>query len=133
MATLRKRNNKWHVPVRRNGQPSQYNSFISKTDAHKWARQIEGEMDKAVFPIDKRILEELTAADLFKRYRDTVFVLAEGGLLTIREHYLIRQLPWPQSEHDLSFIMYFSSKFASMTRAVPDTLGARKCLSIAYP
>ena len=74
MATLRKRNNRWHVQVRRNGHPSQTKSFLSKTDAHKWVRQVEGEMDKAAFPTDKRILEELTAADLITRYRDTVAI-----------------------------------------------------------
>ena len=75
MATYRKRNNKWHVQVRRAGHPSQSKSFISKTDAHKWVRQIEGEMDKAILPVDTRILEQLTLADLIKRYRETVTVV----------------------------------------------------------
>jgi len=72
MATFRKRNDKWHVQVRRTGHPSQSKSFISKTDAQKWVRQIEGDMDKAILPIDKRLLEQLTLADLIKRYRDNV-------------------------------------------------------------
>lgn len=51
MATFRKRNDKWHVQVRRAGHPSQSKSFISKTDAHKWVRQVEGDMDTAnIFP-----------------------------------------------------------------------------------
>ena len=33
MATFRKRNDKWHVQVRRAGHPSQSKSFISKSDA----------------------------------------------------------------------------------------------------
>lgn len=78
MATYRKRSNKWHVQVRRTGHPSQSKSFISKTDAQKWVRQIEGEMDQAVFPIDTRVLEQLTVADLIARYRDTVTINKRG-------------------------------------------------------
>ena len=36
MATLRKRNGKWHVQIRRNGYPSQNKTFISKKTAEKW-------------------------------------------------------------------------------------------------
>ena len=79
MATFRKRNDKWHVQVRRAGHPSQSKSFISKTDAHKWVRQVEGDMDKAILPIDTRILEQLTLADLIKRYKDTVTINKRGA------------------------------------------------------
>jgi len=78
MASYRKRNNRWHVQVRRTGHPSQTKSFISKTDAQQWGRQVEGEMDKAVFSIDTRILEQMTVADLIKRYRDTVTINKRG-------------------------------------------------------
>ena len=79
MATFRKRNDKWHVQVRREGHRSQSKSFISKTDAQKWARLIEGDMDKAVLPIDTRILEQLTLAGLIERYLETVTVHKRGG------------------------------------------------------
>jgi hypothetical protein len=36
--------------------------------------QVEGDMDKAVFPIDTRVLEHLTVADLISRYRNNVTV-----------------------------------------------------------
>lgn len=72
MATLRKRNSKWHVQIRHAGHPSQSKSFLSKADAHVWARHIEGEMDKAALPIDTRVLEQMTVADLITRYKDTV-------------------------------------------------------------
>ena len=78
MATYRKRNDRWHVQVRRTGHASQSKSFISKSDAYKWARQVESDMDKAVFPIDTRVLEQLTVADLIIRYRDTVTVKKRG-------------------------------------------------------
>jgi len=74
--------------------PSQYNSFISKTDAHKWARQIEGEMDKAVFPIDKRILVELSAADLIARYRDTVAINKRSYASELKRLEVFLQYDW---------------------------------------
>ena len=44
------------------------------------ARQVEGDMDKAVFPIDTRVLEKLTVADLISRYRDTGRGIVDGRL-----------------------------------------------------
>ena len=35
MATLRNRNGKWHVQVRRTGHATRTRSFLSKTEAHK--------------------------------------------------------------------------------------------------
>jgi len=35
MATIRKRNGKWHVQIRRYGYPSQNKTFISKKTAEK--------------------------------------------------------------------------------------------------
>lgn len=78
MATLRKRNSKWHVQIRHAGHPSQSKSFLSKADAHVWARHIEGEMDKAALPIDTRVLEQMTVADLITRYKDTVTINKRG-------------------------------------------------------
>lgn len=78
MATLRKRNSKWHVQIRRAGHPSQSKSFLAKADAHAWARHIEGEMDKAALPLDTRVLERMTLADLITRYRDTVTINKRG-------------------------------------------------------
>jgi hypothetical protein len=37
MASLRYRNNKWQVQVRRYGHPPQSKSFRSKADAQRWA------------------------------------------------------------------------------------------------
>ena len=72
MATIRKRNGKWHVQVRRAGHPNQTKTFLSKPDAQKWGRLLEAELDKAVLPYDPKQLEQITVADLLTRYRDTV-------------------------------------------------------------
>lgn len=78
MATLRKRNNKWHVQIRRVGTPSRSKSFLSKSDAQKWARQTESELDNATLSHDTHILEQTTLADLLIRYRDTVTINKRG-------------------------------------------------------
>lgn len=78
MASIRKRNNKWHAQVRRVGHKSQYNSFISKSDAQAWVRMIESDMDKRVLPVNTSILKELTVGDLIERYRDNVTIHHRG-------------------------------------------------------
>ncbi len=49
MATFRIQNNKWQARVQKKGFKSVTKSFIHKTDAIKWARQIESEIDKGSY------------------------------------------------------------------------------------
>lgn len=79
MATLRRRNNKWHVQIRRAGTPSLSKSFLSKSDAQKWARQTESKLDNAIHIFEAEILEQTTVADLLVRYRDSVTVTKRGA------------------------------------------------------
>jgi len=72
MASLRFRNGKWQVQVRRYGHPTRAKSFQSKSDAQRWARQIEAELDRTLIPNDVRSLNTITVAQLLTRYRDTV-------------------------------------------------------------
>lgn len=39
MATIRKRNQKWHVQIRRKGMSSLTRSFAQRADALEWARR----------------------------------------------------------------------------------------------
>jgi integrase len=78
MATLRNRNRKWHVQVRRTGHPPRTRSFLSKADAQKWGRKVEAELDAAVIPCDLRILDRTTVRELLLRYRDNVSVNKRG-------------------------------------------------------
>ncbi len=41
MASIRRKKHKWLAVIRRAGQPTISRSFISKTDARKWALGIE--------------------------------------------------------------------------------------------
>ncbi|MEY9745716.1 hypothetical protein ABIF65_005090 [Bradyrhizobium japonicum] len=72
MASLRFRNGKWQVQVRRHGHTQQAKSFQSKSDAQRWARQIEAELDRTLIPNDVRSLNTITVAQLLTRYRDNV-------------------------------------------------------------
>ena len=63
MASLRFRNGKWQVQVRRHGHIPQARSFQSKADAQRWARQMEAELDRTLIPHDVRALSTVTVAD----------------------------------------------------------------------
>ena len=41
MASIRKRNNRWEVRVRRSGYPTQTKTFTYKSSAQTWAREAE--------------------------------------------------------------------------------------------
>jgi hypothetical protein len=71
MASLRYRNDKWQVQVRRYGHTPQSKSFQSKADAQRWARHAEAELDRTLIPNDPRLLSTITIAEVLTRYRDT--------------------------------------------------------------
>jgi hypothetical protein len=62
MATIRKRGDKWHVQVRRNGCPTSTRTFIQRTDAQRWANQTEIEADRRGLTNDRKVLEQLKVA-----------------------------------------------------------------------
>jgi len=68
MATFRKRQDKWQVQVRRTGFPILSKTFVKKSDAHSWARQMESEADSSVLGYNSKQLETITLSDLIKRY-----------------------------------------------------------------
>lgn len=94
MATLRNRNGKWHVQVRRTGHATRTRSFLSKTEAHKWARRVEAELDAAVIPFDPRVLEQTTIRELLIRYRKMVTVNKRGEASECKRIDLFLRQPW---------------------------------------
>lgn len=94
MATLRNRNGKWHVQVRRTGHPARTRSFLSKSDAQKWARRVEAELDTAAIPYDPRVLEQTTLKELLLRYRDTVTANKRGAASERKRIDLFLRQPW---------------------------------------
>jgi hypothetical protein len=75
MATIRKRNGKYEVQVRRTGQSHLSRTFVEHKDAKVWARQMEIAADRHDLPtiVDKRKMS-LTLGALVHRYKDTVTV-----------------------------------------------------------
>ncbi len=78
MATLRNRNGKWQVQVRRLGHPPRSKSFLMKRDAERWARQVEAELDASLVARDPRVLERTTMRELLLRYRESVTANKRG-------------------------------------------------------
>lgn len=74
MATLRKRNGKWQVQIRRHGFKPISRTFTSKSDAQTWCRYKEGELDRSDLPSDPKALERITWKELLIKYRDTVVI-----------------------------------------------------------
>ena len=46
MATIRRKNGKWQALIRRAGAPTCSKTFVSKSDARKWARSEERRVGK---------------------------------------------------------------------------------------
>lgn len=68
MATIRKLRGKWQAMVRRKGAPQRCRSFEKRADAERWARDLEGQIDRTGVLPDTRLAEDTTLRDLFKRY-----------------------------------------------------------------
>jgi len=67
MATLRKRGSRWEAQVRKQGWPTQSQTFPSKPEAVSWANAIEATMAIGTF-VDQRLSKDITLTDLLRRY-----------------------------------------------------------------
>jgi integrase len=65
MASIRKRNGKWHAQVRRANCKSITKTFTLKKYAERWARDMEQKLDRQELQIDH---QEATLRDLVNRY-----------------------------------------------------------------
>ncbi|MDP3522950.1 MAG: site-specific integrase, partial [Hoeflea sp.] len=79
MAAIRKRNDRWQVQVRRKGFDPISRSFLLKTDALEWAREIERQADRQELATDRKVLETITLRDLTVRYIDCVVKDKKGA------------------------------------------------------
>ena len=61
----------WQAQVRRKGYPSQIRTFDRKTDAKKWARKVEHEIDEGSWRNVKEA-SNITLAQAIDRYTQTV-------------------------------------------------------------
>lgn len=78
MATIIRRGETWQAKVRRKGYPPISRTFDTKSDAEKWARQIEGEMDRGAF-VDRRESDSTTLDMALERYEREVTPRKKGA------------------------------------------------------
>lgn len=80
MATITKLpSGKFSVRIRRHGHKLVTKTFLQKTDAVRWSRTIESELDRGVF-IDRSEAESTTLAQAFKRYQSEVTPKKKGAV-----------------------------------------------------
>ena len=77
MASIRKRNNKWQVQVRRKGAGSIAKSFMSKSEAMKWAYKQELKMESGLH--GHICPKEVTLRDLLERYKSEITPTKRGA------------------------------------------------------
>ncbi|MDG1097531.1 MAG: site-specific integrase [Methylophilaceae bacterium] len=82
MATYRNRNGKWQARIVRKGQIPISKTFIRKSDAKRWARNIEAEMDNGFF-INPKLAEKTIFKELIERYIDEVLPSMRGAYADI--------------------------------------------------
>lgn len=79
MATIRLRGKKWHVQVRRSGQPSVTKSFGQRATALAWARQMEHQADTVgLVRVCRTASSRLALGDLVRRYQVEVSPRKKG-------------------------------------------------------
>lgn len=69
MATIRRLRKRWQAMVRRRGALPRCKSFDRRTDATRWARALEAEIDRSGWVADTRLAEKTTLGELLARYR----------------------------------------------------------------
>jgi|TARA_R110000803_G_scaffold55951_3_gene113027 integrase len=78
MATYRKRKGKWTVAIRKKNYPPVYKTFIEKSSANKWAKQVESDMDKQIFE-DYTSAHNTMLKQLLERYREELTIKKKGA------------------------------------------------------
>lgn len=79
MATIRKLRGRWQAQVRRKGLPPRAKSFDTRSDAEKWARNLEAEADRGSVLADTRLAENMTIRELLERYLEEVTPTKRGA------------------------------------------------------
>jgi sugar diacid utilization regulator len=77
MATIRKRGNRYHVQIRKNGHPSITKSFSDRKTAETFAKDTESRMEHGVFQ-DSSLAEHTTLSDLLDRYEGDILLAKKG-------------------------------------------------------
>jgi integrase len=145
MATIRKRNGKWSVEVRKVGYPKLHRTFFEKKDALKFAKDVETQMDKNQFE-DYSGTAGITLKVLLIKYRNEITVNKKGAeeetsklnlllnhkvclhsLMTLRSHHLYSfKTEWSKNRSAATVNKYLNLMSHAWTTA-------RKVWGIALP
>jgi integrase len=109
MATIRKLSSgKWNVQIRKKGHLPVSKSFTTKSDAEKWLRWTESEIERGVF-VDRSEAESTTLAEALNRYLKEVTPNKKGAAQ--EEQRILKWLQHPYSKRSLASLK--ASDFAS--------------------
>jgi hypothetical protein len=98
MAFFRLRKGKWQVIVSRKGYKPFSKTFISKSDAEKWARNIEIDLDRGTYS-DQSNSQNYLFSDLINIYLGKVTPTLRGKF---EDTYRLRKLRKPIAQTNLS-------------------------------
>ena len=77
MATIRRRNNKWQVIIRKDNFKIIYKTFFLKEDAVRWARDTEVKIEQGLYQ-DLTLAKTTILKDILIQYRDRVSINKKG-------------------------------------------------------
>ena len=76
MASIRRRNGRYHVQIRKNGYQTITHTLSSLSLARKWAAGVEADMERHLYI---EVSESITLLSLLNRYQDEVIPLHKGS------------------------------------------------------
>ena len=86
MASIRRRNGRYHVQIRKNGYQTLTHTLSSLSLVRKWAAGVEADMERHLYI---EVSESITLLSLLNRYEDQVIPLHKGSK---SEQYRIQHL-----------------------------------------
>ena len=105
MASIRQfSNTNWQAQIRRVGHKPITSTFVTKSDAVMWARQVENEIDRGVF-LDRTEADRTSMAELFDRYLEEVTphklsaTREKSRLKLLKSHFGAFMMTQVQSKH----------------------------------
>jgi integrase len=78
MATIRKKNGKWQVQIRRKGYPAVSKTFPLRDWAQRWAQETERQLDRGALPPSLSDLKRYLLRDLLTRYLEEITPTKRG-------------------------------------------------------
>jgi integrase len=78
MATIRKRNGKYHVQIRKKGVAPLTSSFKDRATALQWAKKVESEIDRYIY-LDISAAQTTTVSKVLNKYSKEVLPTQKGG------------------------------------------------------